>query len=293
MSDATGYLRELSMCLVDAYTPSVDPRAVLLGGSAATGTADMYSDLDLFFYYDGLPPDAALVEAQRRIGGVRHRWLSDNDGEPADRAYSERFFLNGLECQVTHEPVALVTQQIRRVTGDLDLSEALLKVMSGLFEGLPLRGADLVQRWRQEAAMPDQVQRALVEKRWQFFPWWYFQERMRARDSTIWRHDVLVQSAYSILGVLAALNRLYFSRSELKRTRTLISRLEIAPTDLADRLDRLFDADEPESTDTLERLVHEVGQLAACQFPDLDLSITCGEHETPPGSRERPWRVRP
>lgn len=286
MSDATDYLRALSESLVDAYAADGEPRAVLLGGSAATGTADAFSDLDLFFYYDEPLPEEVLVEAQRQAAGIRYRRWRDDDGE-----WHERFFLNGVECQAAHVPVAVVAEQIRSVTVDLDLSEPLLKVMSGLFEGVPLRGSALIDRWRREAAMPDKVQRALVEKRWQFFPWWYFQERMRARDSDLWRYDVLVQSAYSLLGVLAALNRLYFSRSEFKRTRRLISRLELAPSDFANRLDRLFLADEPESTDTLERLVGEVGELVEQELPGFDLAITCGEHETPPGSREQAWRI--
>jgi len=187
MSGPTRYLRELSECLIEAYAAHADLRAVLLCGSAATGTADAFSDLDLFIYHDELPPEDALVRAQRQIDGVGYRctWRTDEGGRPDDHAYSERFFVNGIECQVAHEPVALVAQRIRRLTVDLDLNEGLLKAMSGLFEGLPLRGADLVERWRQQAAMTDQVQRALVEKRWQFFPWWYFQERMRARDSSL------------------------------------------------------------------------------------------------------------
>ena len=44
------------------------------------------------------------------------------------------------------------------------LDEELLKIMSGLFEGVPLHGAELVEEWRRRAAYTDALQRAMIEK---------------------------------------------------------------------------------------------------------------------------------
>jgi hypothetical protein len=113
-------------------------------------------------------------------------------------------------------------------------------------------GEDLVEWWRREAAYTEPLQRATIQKHWRFFPWWYFEEKLRARDATVWRYDVLVQSAYNIVGVLAALNRVYFSKVEFKRADKFLARLEVAPPNLAARLNALFDLDERASTDELE-----------------------------------------
>ena len=129
----------------------------------------------------------------------------------------------------------------------------------------------------------------MIEKHWEFFPWWYYQERLRARDATVWRYDVLVQSAYNIVGVLAALNRRYFSKFEFKRAGTFLSRLEAAPPNLAARLDALFESDERDSTAELERLVDETRALVAERFADIDLSLEWAGTPTPPGAREVPW----
>lgn len=232
-----------------------------------------------------------MSKAQREIGSERYRctpW-SDGSGAPDEQSYSERFFLNGIECQVGHESVGAFEREIRRLVVDLELSEELLKIMSGLFEGLPLAGKELVEQWRQQAVMTDELQRALIEKRWRFFPWWYFQDRLRARDTTVWRYDVLVRSAYNIVGVLAALNRLYFSTFEFKREHRFLSQFQVAPPNLTARLSALFEDDEPASTAELERLVSEVGGLVATRFPDFKLGLEWGEHQTPPGSREQAW----
>lgn len=85
------------------------------------------------------------------------------------------------------------------------------------------------------------------------------------------------------------MNGLYFSTFEFKRASRLLSRFHTAPPNLAARLDALFETDELTSTAELERLVSEVGALVTSRFPSIDLSLTWGEHGTPPGSREAGW----
>jgi hypothetical protein len=290
-ADAAAILRALARRLSDSYIAHAQPRAILLVGSAATGDADEYSDVDLLVYSVRVAPDEVVAETPRELGAERYQgtpW-SDQSGEPDERGYGERYSLDGIECQVGHMSVGAFEREIKRVVVDNEVDEKLLKIMSGLFEGLPLLGEELIERWRRKAAYTEELQRATIEKRWQFFPWWYFEERLRERDATAWRYDVLVQSAYGIVGVLAALNRLYFSTFEFKRASRFISRLEVAPADLAARLNSLFDSDERRSIAELERLVAETQALVAQRFPDIDLALQWGGKPTPPGERESPW----
>jgi hypothetical protein len=46
-TDATTVLQALAKRLADSYIAHAQPRAILLVGSAATGDADEYSDLDM------------------------------------------------------------------------------------------------------------------------------------------------------------------------------------------------------------------------------------------------------
>lgn len=289
--DPTTLLRSLARRLADAYVAGTGASAVLLVGSAATGDADFYSDLDLIVYHERVPEDDVVAAVPRQLDAESYRGIpwSDESGEPDERGLGERYVLGGVECQLAHVSAGGLRRQIRKVVGDLELSEVLLKVMSGLHEGLPLHGEELIAGWRQQARFTEELQRATIEKRWKFFPWWYVQERLRSRDATAWRHEMLAQSVYAIVGVLAALNRLYFSTFEYKRAGTFVSRLEIAPPNLAARLDALFELDERRSTDELERLVAETQAIVAEHLPDLDLSLESGGRATPPGARESPW----
>jgi hypothetical protein len=106
-SDATTVLRALARRLADSYLAHAPPRAIMLVGSAATGDADEYSDLDLLVYYDRVPPDEAVAETPRELGAERYQgtpW-SDESGELDERGYGERFVLDGIECQVGHMSV--------------------------------------------------------------------------------------------------------------------------------------------------------------------------------------------
>ncbi|HEX9415689.1 MAG TPA: nucleotidyltransferase domain-containing protein [Gaiellaceae bacterium] len=283
-SGATARLRALAERLTEAYPRRGAPHAALLVGSAGRGDADEYSDLDLLLYYDELPSEEALAEVRGEVGAERFRGRGDEEG------YGERYYLDGIQCQVAHVAIDSAEREIDRLVVQLELDEELLKIVSGLHEGFPLFGEDVIDRWRRAAAYTDELQRALIEKHWTFFPWWHFEERLGRRDTTIWRYDVLVQSSYSLVAVLAALNRLYFSKLELKHAGDLLGRLEIAPANLAARLEALYELDERGSTAELERLVEETGALVAERFPDVDLSLEWGGTPTPPGSREAPWR---
>jgi hypothetical protein len=292
-TDATIVLRALARRLADSYIAHARPRAILLVGSAATGDADEYSDLDMLVYHDRVPADDTVAETPRELMAEYYRgtpW-SDESGEADERGYSERYSLDGIECQVGHMSVGAFEREITRLVVDHDFNEELLKIMSGLFEGLPLFGEELIERWRRKAAYTEALQRTTIERRWKFFPWWYFGDRLRTRDATAWRYDVLVQSVYGIVGVLAGLNRIYFSTFEFKRASRFISRLEVAPANLASRLNALFDSDERHSTTELERLVAETQALVAERFPDIDLALQWGGRPTPPGARESPWNA--
>ena len=286
MSDSTNRLRALARRVSNAYLAHSRPDAILLVGSAGRGDADRYSDLDLLLYYEEATSEAALAAARAELGAEPARLLTLPEEEGS---FGERYDLEGIQCQLAHVTVAQFEHEIDQLVVDLELNEELPKIMTGLMEGFPLHGEERIGEWRGRAAYTEHLQRAMIEKHWSFFPWWHFQERLGARDATIWRYDVLVQSAYNLVGVLAALNRLYFSKFEFKRSGDFLGRLELAPPDFQRRLHSLFELPESEATAQLESLVADTAELVAERFPDLDLSLEWGGNPTPPGSREAPW----
>lgn len=285
MTEATEHLRALARRIVDEAVERVPLRAALLAGSAGRGDADFYSDIDMLLYVDEVPPEEVLTEIREAVGGTN----PIRKGEPTEHFCGEEFDLQGVRTEVSFLTVARVEWHLDQVLDRLEeFDSPLQKVLSGLLESLPLYGESLIERWRARVRdYPGPLQRAMIERYWNFYPLWYYGESMAARDGELWRLDMLLEAAFNLLGVLAGLNRLYFTRFQLKHVRTLIANMEYAPPRLADRLESLFRLEPDAAARELERLVEETRALVATELPDLELPLPFA-----PGTRQQAWAIR-
>jgi hypothetical protein len=254
-------------------------RAAALAGSGARGDADRYSDVDVLLYVDELPPADTLERLREALGGGNRVWIA----EP----YLVQFEVDGVAVQVGYQTVAAIDEQLDAALVRLEevVGSPNQKMLGGLLEALPLHGAEVIARWRDRAAAyPEPLRRASIEHHWQFFPLWFYGDALALRDAELWRLDMLLDGAFNLLGVLAALNRVYFARFELKRFRAFVAKLELAPPRLADRVESLFRLAPAEAADELGRLVVETRDLVLRELPDLELPL-----RRPPGTRVQPW----
>lgn len=122
-------------------------------------------------------------------------------------------------------------------------------------------------------AYPDSLARSMVKHHLQFFPIWRVVPRLARRDAELWMRQILIESSFNILGVLAGLNRQYFTAFQFKRTASFIRSLPIAPPALATRLDSLWSTNFPNAALALRELVSETAELVAEHMPYVDLTI--------------------
>jgi predicted nucleotidyltransferase len=270
---------------VEAALAHVPLAAAILAGSAGRGDADFFSDLDVLLYVDELPQERTLDAIRVAVGGT-----DPLPKESTEHACGVEFQLDGVRTEVVFFTVARVEwllEQLRERADEIDPTQQ--KVLLGMLEGLVLHGEELVEDWQQRIAeYPEPLRRLLIERHWRFFPLWYHADEIAARDAEFWRIDILLDAVFDLLAVLAALNRLYFARMELKRMRALTERMELAPADLAERLTSLFQLGPDQAAAELGALVEETRALVASEFPDLELPL-----RFPPGTRKRPWAPRP
>jgi len=206
--------------------------------------------------------------------------------ERTEHACGEEFELDGVRTEVPFITVSRVDWQLDQLLEELEeIDSPNQKDLLGLLEGLPLYGEDLVERWRARVrAYPEPLQRAMIERYWDFFPLWYYREAMAVRDAELWRLDMVLEAAFNLLGVLAGLNRLYFTRFQLKHTREFVAQMALAPPDLVERLESLFRAEPEPAAAQLEELIEETRALVAREFSDLELPLRFA-----PGTRQKPW----
>jgi hypothetical protein len=279
MEAATEHVRALARRVVGAALELGPLRGALLAGSGARGDADFYSDVDLLLYVDEPPPEDRLERLREAVGG---------EGlVPIAPPHLVQFDVGGVAVQVGYSTVEQIDAEL---DGALDRLEEVIgspnqKMLSGFLEGLPLYGEELIARWRSRVeAYPDALRAASIEHHWRFFPLWWYAEPLAVRDSELWRLDMLLDASFDLLGVLAALNRVYFARFQLKHLRALEAKLDVAPPSLADRLESLFRLPPREAADELGRLVVETRALVLAELPDLELPL-----RRPPGESARPW----
>jgi hypothetical protein len=268
-TEASLYLIELAKQLAQPYIALPQIRAAILTGSASEGESDFYSDLDIILYYETMPPEPVFAAAYEQNGGQEYRVYSPYD----ENGFMDFYQVKGIECQFGHNTVAGWERDIASVLEGLDVTSPLQKALGGMEHAIPLYGGELVQQWKDRlAAYPDALAEAMVKHYLAFFPLWGLLDRFTSRDATIWIQESLVSIAQNLLGVMAGLNRQYYTTFQFKRMHRFIDSMTIKPADFAARIEALFRAEPSEAAKQAESLVAETLALVKQHMPQIDIS---------------------
>ena len=284
MTEANRSLIALATEVAAAYIAQTGPRAILLTGSAATGVSDVFSDLDLIVYYERLPSLDQLAAARAELQASDIRVTPDHETD----SIIEEYVLQDVECQVGHLTISMWERDMASVLEDFEPATPVEKAIMGLVDGIALHGSDVIVQWQERvASYPEELARATVEHHLRFFPLWLVAEQWRRRDATIFYYQMLVEVSLNLLGVLAGLNRRYFSSFQFKRLHRFADAMHLAPERLADRLDEVFALDPVTAGMAMERLVAETVTLVEAHMPAVD-TAPARRHL---GMRQRPWNA--
>jgi Nucleotidyltransferase domain len=287
--EASAYLLALAKHNAQVYVSRCEPAAILLTGSVAEGLADCYSDIDMLVYYEHALPSAQELEAVRNEIGAEG--FIESYSRVEGGACSENYRVRGVECQVGHRVVADLEQRSLALLDGREPGSLQHKALMGILYGVPLHGDDLIRDWQARIGhFSDRMARGMVELYLkQIFPLWYVADALARRDATAWVHQTIAETALNLVGIVAGINRRYYVPFQFKRARRFLGALQIAPDNLADRLDGLFVADTASAIAQIEELVQDTIALVNRYMPDVDTSIV--RHQ--PGDRQRPWRAEP
>jgi hypothetical protein len=239
---------------------------VLLAGSAAKGTADAFSDLDVIVVWDG-EPDGAFLEAAPLPGGDRLTNVVHPDGGRV-----EQYWVGDLKVDVASMRRSSVEELLDDVVVRFDPDPMKQKVCQGFAEGVALHGAPALEELRAShlASFPDGLVTALVGAHLRFVPLWAPLRMGLERGDLIAYYDLVLVDVRAVLAVLAALNRVWWSVTpEAKWNAHLLERCALAPDRTAARLQRLLAEPSAEAVADVDHLLREVVDLVEQHAPEV------------------------
>jgi hypothetical protein len=234
-------------------------------------------------YYDVMPDADDLRRVREQLAPGPLVWSM---GAHADGDFAEAFRMNGVEVQIGHTTVERWEAAIAAVLAGEDPASPAHKAMSGTLISIPVVGEARLAAWQARLRQyPDALRMAMVTHHLKFFRLWALVGRMGTRDAGLWFRQMLVESSFNLLGVSAGLSRKYFTSFQFKRARAFIDTLEIAPANLAGRLEDLWRVPFADAAHALHGLVSDTVALVERELPDVDTAAV----RKALASREEPW----
>lgn len=264
--------RRLAQRVSDAHR-GIDDSTLLsfLSGSVVDGLADARSDVDMSVVMAQLPGRDVLEGACQAAGGTPWFWSA---GDLAVQQLVVAFHLDGVEVQVAYASHAVLHDQLDELLVRHNPDTPLHKLAEGILKAEPLFGQQPLQALKQRlAAFPPELALAMARHFSDTPPFpWRAMNQLVERDAALWCRELHVQAGYRLLGLLAAVNGLYYTTFQNKRLRHFAGKLTISPPDLAARLEALLSAAPGPAAHALHALEGEVLALVERAFPALDLS---------------------
>jgi hypothetical protein len=261
---------EIAQRVADSHR-GIDDASLLsfVSGSTVEDLADDRSDVDMSVVFDALPDREVLRAACQRVGDD---WFW-SDGDTTDGLVVS-FRVDGIEVQIGYANHAGLVKELEDVIVRHDPASWNAKLVEGVLKALPLAGAERLAALQQRlAAFPPELARAMVEKALAPPVSWRGMSQLPYRDTTPLSRELQVDGCYRVLQMLCGINRVYFTRFQVKRVHRLAAKLQHAPPQLADRIDALLSAPMRDALIALHALEGEVLELVAQQLPVLDLAV--------------------
>jgi hypothetical protein len=264
--------RAIAQRVADAHEPLLPDAitAMVFGSTAEDGLADTRSDIDMSIVFEQLPAEAELAAACCSAGGGAWKWQS---GRLHEVGLAVSFDLDGIEVQVVYTDPRILQSDLDELLVEHKPDTLNHKIAEGLLKAQPLIGAERLQAWRAKvAAFPPELGDAMMRHYLSEPTQWKWFGLLLHRDAQLWSRELLIQACYRMFGVLAGLNRRYFTTFQFKRAHRFAAQLAIAPPNLADRIEALLVAPLAEAFTLLYALDGEVLALLAAHAPQIDLS---------------------
>ncbi len=277
MNTASSWRQALVRRIVPIYAANPHVAAIILGGSSARGHADQYSDIELGIFWRTPPTDADRSAFVDRIGADL---VGIYPYEPTEEVWCDDYMLgrvapdqpqSGVLVEVVHATVESMDRTLDAVLKRYDPDLLKQNVIAGLLDAVPLSGQDLVQRWQHRAAAyPAELAVAVIQAHATIDHFWCWEMWLQRGENLMMLYQAFSQVEQQVLHMLLGLNRVYYFG--FKWIDVVIGRLRLAPPELADRLQRVYQVAPADGVQQLVALVEETYDLVERHVPQIDVA---------------------
>lgn len=260
----------LARKLAALWTALPGCRAVAVVGSAAEGTSDSASDLDMCVFWETAPRREDMDTVKAQAGeGERILFL----GDPAEGGCVESYRVEGIKVDFAHSTAELWHQHTDEVLEKLNLDSPWQKGMSGTLSCNVLYGSEFIGALQARLRpYSESLRQAMLSRYCRFLPLYALRGQALGRGDLLWLKALLVEYSTNMLYTLCALNGAYHAM-EFKRLHRFIEReLPIAPPNLHARLDAMLLAKPEQAVEQVAELVRETLSLVEQHCPAFDVA---------------------
>jgi hypothetical protein len=257
--------RAIARRVADAHAAPL----AFVSGSVVDELADERSDVDMSVVFDVLPERAALLAACRSAGGTDWFWHA---GDLADGGLVVAFRVDEIEVQIGYSDVKTLDAHLDELLVEHKADTPTHKLGEGILKAEALAGAERLAALKARLArFPPELGQAMIDHFLRQGAPWRAVSQLLHRDGELWCQELLVDASYGLFGVLAGLNRHYFTTFQFKRMTRFANGLALVPAGLVARVQQLLLAPPRAAFVQLHTLEGEVLALLAAHAPATDL----------------------
>jgi hypothetical protein len=276
MNPASQWRSALVQPLALIYAANPQVAAVLLGGSTARGHADRYSDIEIGVFWHHPPTD---TERQAAASAINGDLVKLYPYDPSEEVWCDDFMLgrahpdhpkSGVLLEVVHYTTDFLNRTFDAVLQQYNSDALKQNLIAGVVQGVPLYNAELVQRWKAQAASyPDDLATAVVNRYGLIDHFWRW-EMWLARSSNLMQlYHSYAQVQQQLLHMLLGLNHVYYFG--FKWLDVVAEQLRHKPDNLVRRLSQVYQVAPAEGAHALTMLVEETYALVEQHVPQVDV----------------------
>ena len=216
--------------------------------------------------------------------------------EPESAEVFEEFLLDGACVAIGHTTADSATRLIDGVMHGDRTDPGALEAISLLFDGRPLHGDDVIQRWKSQARpYPEPLARSMMARHLLFYSKWSLENRVAGRGHRFYAYQLMSMMVENVIGILLAINGIYGAAGDVGNYQRWISRMKVRPHRLWQRINRALGLGIPECIHAMDPIIRETLELVARHMPQESMRDVLNRYEEswrpccdPPGSPSQP-----